>query len=338
MKLEPIKFENDELKIIDQTLLPNELKYINLTDLDSVCDAIRSLKIRGAPAIGITAAYGMYIAAKKLDTKISYEQMVKAGQKLKSTRPTAVNLSWSVDEILRQIKSLKSATMIDRIKTIAGSIHEQDYNACKKIGEHGNQLIPERAKILTHCNAGILATGGIGTALAPVYKAYETGKKIEVFVDETRPVGQGARLTYWELNYHHIPCTLITDNMAASLIAKKDIDLIIVGADRIAANGDIANKIGTYGLAVAAKYHKIPFYVAAPLTTIDMSIQSGDKIPIEIRDAQEILSFWNIRQNLNYKVYNPAFDITPHNLITAIITPVSVINNPNKKRLQNLIN
>jgi methylthioribose-1-phosphate isomerase len=340
MNLETILFENNTLRIINQTELPELLNYIELTNLDETINSIKNLQVRGAPAIGIVAAYGFYIHAKNLNKvgKLTKSNLLEAVNLLKRSRPTAVNLQWAIDkmiDVFQENQKLPISDILNSLKISAQMIHAEDKNACALIGKFGSKFISDSVSILTHCNAGILATGGIGTALAPVYTAHQAGKKIHVFVDETRPVGQGARLTYWELNQNQVPATLITDNMAASIMQSNKIDLVIVGADRIASNGDVANKIGTYGLAVLADYHKIPFYVAAPTSTIDLDIESGSSIPIEERQSDEITAFWNIMSSENYNVYNPAFDVTPNHLISAIITEKGVIHRPVKENLKN---
>ncbi|HES60181.1 MAG TPA: S-methyl-5-thioribose-1-phosphate isomerase [Caldithrix sp.] len=339
--METIVFENNTLKIIDQTVLPNKLNYLELLTLEEVINSIKTLKVRGAPAIGIVAAYGLYLHAGNLLKKnmLNMDSFCTDARVLANARPTAVNLSWAVDEMLNTFINYQDSDgheILEKLKASAIVIHQKDKESCLAIGKLGSELISDSMNVLTHCNAGILATGGIGTALAPIYTAYNSGKRVHVYVDETRPVGQGARLTYWELRQNGIPATLITDNMAASLMQSKNIDLVIVGADRIAANGDVANKIGTYALAVLADFHKIPFYVAAPTSTIDKTITSGREIPIEERLSEEILNFWGIDSN-SVKVYNPAFDITPHNLITAIITEKEIINKPIKDNLKMII-
>ena len=334
MQIETIRFIDDKLTIIDQSALPNLFKYIELNTLDDVFEAIKLLKIRGAPAIGIIAAYGLYLHAKFLyqNRSLTSKAFYSAVTYLESCRPTATNLSWAARKMYTVYEKVSSSTnVLKSLKETAEAIHEEDRAACRNIGINGSELIKEGTNILTHCNAGILATGGIGTALAPVYTAFNQRKNIHVYVDETRPVGQGARLTYWELTQNNIPATLITDNMAGYLMKKGKIDLICVGADRITANGDVANKIGTYTLAVLADYHKIPFYVSAPLSTFDMHLDSGSEIPIEYRSADEVTRFWKIDKNLTYKVENPAFDVTPYSLISAIITDKGVIYKPNKK-------
>ena len=341
MNIETIVFENNTLKIINQKELPEKYNYLELMNLDEVINSIKTLQIRGAPAIGIVAAYGLYIHARNLSKKglLSFNTFKNDATFLADTRPTAVNLKWAIEKMINTyIKNQNGSEsdILEKLQKSALSIHEEDKEACNTIGKLGSEFISDSMNILTHCNAGILATGGIGTALAPIYTSYASGKKLHVFVDETRPIGQGARLTYWELKQNQVPATLIADNMAASLMQSKKIDLVIVGADRIAANGDVANKIGTYGLAVLAEYHKIPFYIAAPISTFDKEISCGIDIPIEERSSEEILDFWKIDSD-NCEVYNPAFDITPHNLISAIITEKGVINKPIKDNIKKII-
>ena len=343
MNLETILFENNTLKIINQAELPELFNYIELTNFDDIIYSIQNLQVRGAPAIGIVAAYGFYIHAKNLSNlgKLTDSNLAIAANLLKKARPTAVNLQWAVDKMLEVIEpnQLRSnSELLENLKLAAQKIHKHDKDACELIGKYGSELISDSMNILTHCNAGILATGGIGTALAPIYMAHQAGKNVHVFVDETRPVGQGARLTYWELDQNQIPATLITDNMAASLMQSKKVDLIFVGADRIAMNGDVANKIGTYGLAVLANYHKIPFNVAAPTSTIDFNISCGSDIPIEERQANEITDFWRIKSAENYNVYNPAFDVTPNHLVSSIITEKGIIKKPVKINIKSIIN
>jgi len=339
MNLETICFKNNRLSILDQTLLPAREEYLTLENLDQVFEAIKSLRVRGAPAIGIVAAYGLVVHALNLKRagQLNFEGLTKAGEKLKQARPTAVNLTWAVDRMLNKIKGLTDPEVgFSLLKEEAIVIHQEDKQTCEKIGLHGSELIKQKANILTHCNTGFLATGGIGTALGVVYKAAEQNKQIHVFVDETRPVGQGARLTYWELQKAHVPATLITDNMAGFLMKQGKVDIVITGADRIALNGDSANKIGTYALAVLAKHHKIPFYIAAPISTFDFSLDSGDQIPIEQRPKEEILNCWNLHANDSVNVYNPAFDVTPANLISGIITEYGILTKPFKKKITNI--
>lgn len=342
MNLETITFENNTLKIINQQALPQEFSYLTLTNLDEVIEAIVGLRVRGAPAIGIVAAYGFYKHVESLaeTDQLRRELVEAAADRLIQCRPTAVNLAWAVNGMLEKYRSLQGENktrLLAGLKAMAELIHAGDKETCAAIGKYGAELIKDGANILTHCNAGILATGGSGTALSVVYHAFNSGKKVHVFVDETRPVGQGARLTYWELDYNKVPATLITDNMAGHLMQQNKIDAVIVGADRIARNGDVANKIGTYSLAVLADYHRIPFYVAAPLSTFDVQTGSGAQITIEQRNKAEILKFWNVNGKENYQVYNPAFDITPNHLITAIVSEKGVMEKPDSTKIQHLI-
>ncbi len=338
MNIETIRFKNNQLSILDQTLLPHRTEYRELQSLDAVIEAIKSLRVRGAPAIGIVAAYGLALHALHLQNKgaLTFDNLKAAGQRLKEARPTAVNLAWAVDRLLKVIEQTPASIpeWPERLIKEAVAIHQEDAQTCEQIGRHGSQLVSAKANILTHCNTGFLATGGIGTALGVVFKAAEQKKKIHVYVDETRPVGQGARLTYWELQQMAIPATLITDNMAGFLMKQGKVDLVITGADRIALNGDAANKIGTYALAVLANSHGIPFYIAAPFSTFDLNLESGEQIPIEQRPAQEVLNFWGLPDEV--RVYNPAFDVTPADLITGIITEFGVITKPFKEEITKL--
>ena len=334
-----ICWHNGKIKIIDQTQLPSKLIYLNLSNLKDVGEAIRSLKIRGAPAIGLAAALGVALRMNQSSVK-NYSQfkkeLKKATKKLSATRPTAVNLFWGLKRMENRCKPVGVGFIrpaVPELKKIllneALLMLKEDDEICRKIGRYGASLIKNNSKILTHCNAGGLATAGFGTALGVIFSAKEQGKKISVYVDETRPLLQGARLTTWELKKHRIEATLICDNMAGFLMKQKKIDLVIVGADRIAANGDTANKIGTYSLAVLAKAHKIPFYIAAPLSTFDLKIKNGEKIPIEERDGKEVSRpFGKQIAPQGIKVYNPAFDVTPAKLITAIITEKGIIHPP----------
>jgi methylthioribose-1-phosphate isomerase len=296
-----------KLRIIDQTRLPQELVYLELDDVDEIVAAIRRLSVRGAPAIGCAAALGLAACAQHLPEEEFVPGIGKLADQLAASRPTAVNLFWALDRC-RSKKSIKE------LLREALNILEEDIRMCQSIGEHGALLIKEGMGILTHCNAGALATGDFGTALSPMYAAHEAGRKFTVYSDETRPLNQGSRLTAWELNRAGIDVVTICDNMAAQVMKEGRINLVIVGSDRIAANGDAANKIGTYGLAVLAKHHGIPFYVAAPTSTIDASLEHGDLIPIEQRDPAEVGAAKGVQ------VYNPAFDVTPNELITVIIT------------------
>ena len=336
MNLETIRFKNNRLSILDQTLLPHQAKYLTLRHIDQVVEAIQSLRVRGAPAIGIVAAYGLVVHALNLKNNghLNFEALSLAGEKLKQARPTAVNLAWAVERMLSKVKNMTDQEkIVEQLHQEALNIHQEDRDTCNKIGNFGSQLLKNKSRILTHCNTGFLATGGIGTALGVVYKAVEQNKQVHVFVDETRPVGQGARLTYWELQQAQIPATLISDNMAGFLMKQGKIDIVITGADRIARNGDTANKIGTYSLAVLAHFHQIPFYIAAPVSTFDFSIDSGNQIPIEQRPKEEILKFWNLPVNDSFQVYNPAFDVTPAELISGIITEFGIITKPFKENI-----
>ena len=342
MNLETITFENNTLSIIDQRLLPDQYKRMDLNTLDETISAIKKLNVRGAPAIGIVAAYGLYLHARMLlqNRSLNKHNFLQACFALKSARPTAVNLSWAVElmvDTFLKFYSTEEADLLHELREKASSIHLSDKQTCDLIGKYGAELLPDPAFILSHCNAGILATGGSGTALSVVYTASKT-KSTHVFVDETRPVGQGARLTYWELRQKNIHATLITDNMAGSLMQQGKINTVLVGADRVASNGDVANKIGTYSVAVLAKHHKIPFYVAAPLSSFDVSLSDGSKIPIEYRDKSEVLDVWKIKDKSAYEVFNPAFDITPGELITGIITEKGVVKPPNTENILNLFN
>lgn len=341
MQINSIEWLDDKLYIIDQTKLPENFTRIQLKTLEDVEQAIRRLKVRGAPAIGIAAAYGAYLSIRELnENNISEfrEQCLAVTKRLNDTRPTAVNLSWALKQIENIINSGDDQQDIKKnILSLAIEIHEDDRERCRQMGKYGATLIPPGSRVLTHCNTGILATGGIGTALSAVYTAWENHQDLRVYADETRPLLQGARLTAWELMQKDIPVILIADNMAAWLMKQGKIDLIIVGADRIAANGDAANKIGTYSLAVNAKHHGIPFYIAAPLSTFDFSTPTGEQIVIEERDADEIRFFGDKRTApVNVDVYNPAFDVTPQNLISAIITENGVIENKDFKQIKRL--
>jgi methylthioribose-1-phosphate isomerase len=337
--------EKNELIIVDQTLLPRQLKYININGLDDSIGAIKKLKIRGAPAIGIMAAYTLFIIASKLKSFPKarfFEELDSASVTIKNSRPTAVNLAWAINRIKGILSANKERDLVELVKMIKEEsikIHSEDRDSCRQIGINGLEIVPEEANIITHCNTGSLATGGWGTALGIIYAAAEKNIRMHVYVDETRPLGQGARLTFWELSQAGIPCTLITDSSAASLMAAGKINLALFGADRIAKNGDVANKIGSYNLAVAANYHKIPCYSAAPISTFDFDIKSGSDIPIEIRESNEILDIYNFQNlNNNFSVYNPAFDITPAELLSGIITEKGIIKNPLDKNISKIIN
>ncbi len=330
MPVPTITWENDALRLIDQTLLPEEYKFITCRDVDTVAEAIVSLRVRGAPAIGVAAAYGVVIAAQEAIARdADFDRHVAESiQTLAKTRPTAVNLFWALDrqkKVLAKAADHSPAEKRDSLLAEAHEIFEDDKRICRQIGRNGAELLSSQATVLTHCNAGGLATADYGTALAVVYAAVEAGKQVAVYADETRPLLQGSRLTAWELNQSGVDVTVICDSMAAAVLREKNIDSIVVGADRIAKNGDVANKIGTYGLAILAKAHQVPFYVAAPLSTIDMQRDTGTQIPIEERETEEITHGMG-RQTApsGIHVYNPAFDVTPNHLVTAIITEKGV--------------
>ncbi len=332
MRVEPLKWKNRSLWILDQTLLPVQEKWIRLRDVEAVWEAIRSLRVRGAPLIGVIAAYGVVVAAlgmRKTTVAELIASVNAAIDRLASARPTAVNLFWALERmrgLLAHGPWKTVAQLCDALEKQAVDINMEDLESGKRIGDNGWELLRGKQTVLTHCNAGVLATSGYGTALAPVYRAVEHGQSMHVFVDETRPLLQGSRLTAWELMKAGIPMTLICDNMAAAVFSRRKVDAVIVGADRIAANGDTANKIGTYGVAVLAKAHKIPFYVAAPLSTIDRKIPSGKSIPIEERAVEEVtMGFGKQTAPKKVHVFSPAFDVTPASLIDAIITEVGVL-------------
>ena len=332
--LRPVQWLNGTLKLLDQRLLPHTEQWLLLGDVDAVREAIFTMVVRGAPAIGCTAAYGMAIAAATApDAPEAFlRQVAKDAQTLKGARPTAINLAWAVDRMVGVIEE-QAPKGVDAARSAAlAEAHEitrEDVQFCKNMGAHGLAYVPENARLLTHCNAGALATAGYGTALGVVRAAAEAGKLAMVYADETRPRQQGARLTAWELKHDGIPVTLISDTVAGSMMAQGKIDLVVVGSDRIAANGDVANKIGTYQVAVLAAYHKIPFYVAAPLSTIDFNTPDGGGIPIEERDPDEVAVIDGHRIAPDgVACYNPAFDVTPAALVKAIITDRGVAEPP----------
>ncbi|HKN87428.1 MAG TPA: S-methyl-5-thioribose-1-phosphate isomerase [Nitrospiraceae bacterium] len=323
-----VEWKEGVVRLLDQSRLPEHVEFIDCRDYQTVATAIRELRVRGAPAIGVTAAMGVALGARGIDTA-DYEVFVKAVgdicDHLAATRPTAVNLFWAIERMKRTLASLRGRAVMEVKRALieeSQRILDEDIAMNKAMGRHGAALVHDGHTILTHCNAGALATAGYGTALGVVRAAWEQGKKIRVIADETRPVLQGARLTAWELMQDNIPVTLITDNMAGSIMRQGLIHLCVVGADRIAANGDVANKIGTYSVAVLARAHGIPFYVAAPYSTIDLATPSGDRITIEQRNPGEITSIHGSHPIAPFgvEVLNPAFDITPADYITAIIT------------------
>jgi methylthioribose-1-phosphate isomerase len=331
-----MEWKEDALRILDQTKLPLTECFLDLKTMEDVIEAIQSLRVRGAPAIGVTAAYGMVLAAKSIvtsDTATFIPQLRGMANNLISARPTAVNLEWAVECIMEDLQNHPEIPATDipkRILEHARMIHEDDQQRCKAMAENGQELISDQSRILTHCNTGYLATSGMGTALGVLFAAHARGKVGMVYVDETRPLLQGARLTAWECTKAGMPHTLICDSMAAVLMQQGKVDGVIVGADRIASDGSVANKIGTYGLAVQANYHGIPFHVAAPLSTFDAQLSSGESIPIEGRDASEVHTVMGRLQigPDETPCWNPAFDVTPPSLISNIITEAGIFNAP----------
>ena len=336
------------LLIVDQTRLPLEEHQISCSDLETVFEAIQMLRIRGAPAIGVAAAYGVVIGARAAgsdgDAQATLTAAQAASRRLAESRPTARNLFWALERMEAKAQSLCSeadatgASLIAGLLVEAQTIEQDDRDICRGIGRHGEPLVPDGSRILTHCNAGALATAGYGTALGVVYAAKEAGKQVRVLADETRPLLQGARLTAWELQRSGIDVTLLPDVAAATVLRRGMADLVIVGADRVARNGDVANKIGTYPLAVMAREHSVPFYVAAPLSTFDPNTPDGAAIPIEERADYEVTGFGGTRTAPEgVGAFNPAFDVTPAKLITAIITEQAVIRAPNEAKVSALL-
>jgi methylthioribose-1-phosphate isomerase len=342
----PVLWHTDRVLLIDQTLLPTEYQQVEIATCDEMARAIKTMIVRGAPAIGVAAAYGMYLGARESTTDDRDQFLLhleQVAQQLRATRPTAVNLFWAIDRMLKV--AYQSSTVVSDVKNRllqeAQAINQDDVQTCQQIGDHGLAAlppVPEKLRILTHCNAGALATAGYGTALGVIRSAWRDGRLERVYADETRPRLQGAKLTTWECVQEGIPVTLLTDNMAAHCMQRGLIDAVVVGADRIAANGDAANKIGTYSVALIAKAHQIPFFVAAPLSTIDFKLADGSEIPIEERDPAEIYEVGNARLcPEGVEFYNPAFDVTPAHLIAAIITEFGAIAPAQlKERLLNL--
>ena len=335
--------QKGKLRLIDQTLLPEELVYVETDDLEEIFDAIKRLVVRGAPAIGCAAALGLAALSRNssaTDSNVFLCELRKSADYLASSRPTAVNLEWALNRCVAKLADCKVADVAE-IKNLllkeALVILEEDIAMCRSIGKYGVELLSEGMGILTHCNAGALATSDYGTALSPIYAAKDKGLNIKVYSDETRPLLQGSRLTAWELQRAGIDVVTICDNMAAQVMKEGKIDIVIVGSDRISANGDAANKIGTYGVAILAKYHNIPFYVAVPYSTIDMSLATGDLIPIEQRDPDEIRrGFGKLTAPADIDVYNPAFDVTPNDLIAGIITEKGIVRPPYKENFQKI--
>ncbi len=345
MSLTTIEWAGHSIKIIDQTGLPSRLKYLYLRDLKSVWKAIRSLQVRGAPALGAAAALGVYLGIERSraeDINVLKKEVYSAADYLATARPTARNLFWGLERMLKSVSDYKGGSVAflkARLFREAKKVINEDKIACRRIGDYGASLLSKDDIVLTVCNAGILATIDYGTALGVIYKAYEKGKKVRVYACETRPLFQGARLTCWELKKKNVDVTLICDNMAAILMRQGMITRVIVGADRIAANGDTANKVGTYNLAVLCRHHKIPFYVAAPKSTFDLSLKDGSKIMIEKRDSFEVTGMF-FKQPISVpdiKVFNPAFDITPGGLIAAIITENGIVYPPFRKNISKLL-
>lgn len=343
MNVETLRWKNNTLEMIDQRILPAEFTYLSYDSAAAVAEGIRSMVVRGAPAIGVAAAYGVALEALRLQEKMAseFEAGMEAGFKvLAESRPTAVNLFWALNRMRKVWKDMPGATPEAVAQRLVNEAHEvmvEDIRINKAMGAHGAALLADGARVLTHCNAGALATAGWGTALGVFRSAVEAGKKISVIADETRPFLQGARLTAWEMVQEHIPVTLITDNMAGYMMAHGEVDAVVVGTDRVAANGDVANKIGTYMVAVLAARHGIPFYVACPLSTIDVNIKSGADIPIEERAAEEVMGFRDTHWAAQgVKIRNPAFDVTPAELVTALITEKGVVMHPNTEKIKAL--
>jgi len=335
--LPTVAWQGDAVVMIDQRKLPSAEVYVTCRTAAEVARAIKTMVIRGAPAIGVAAAMGLALGmrrSKATGTARFAAEFQKSCDLLASTRPTAVNLFWAIDRMKgrfgRMVQAGASVGEIQHgLEEEACAIHDEDVAACRAIGEHGGALVPDPARVLTHCNAGALATAGYGTALGVIRGAIAQGKRVAVYADETRPLLQGARLTAWELLHDGIDTTVITDNMAATLMAQRMIDLVVVGADRIAANGDVANKVGTYGVAILAREHGIPFYVAAPTSTVDPATPDGAGIPIEERDAREVTHVGPTRVTPEgATIRNPAFDVTPHRFVTAIVTERGVCSPP----------
>ncbi len=343
MKVPTIEWKKNKLRLVDQTKLPLETIFLECETEKEVWEAIKRLSVRGAPAIGIAGAYGLYLGlarSKAATFESFYKEVETVGSYLIAARPTAVNLAWGVtrlQKLVRQLRGESISTIKQKLLEEAHAVLEEDRQMCRQIGEHAAPLFKEGCGVLTHCNAGGLAASEYGTALAGIFRAAEKGVKLHVYADETRPLLQGARLTTWELMQAGIEVTLICDNMAAHVMQAGKIDVVIVGADRVAANGDVANKIGTYGVALIAKAHNIPFYVAIPSSTLDLSIETGKEIPIEQRHEQEVTEGFGRRTApIGVQVYNPAFDVTPHALISGIITEKGILYPPYKEKLKKL--
>lgn len=345
--IKTVEWTDEGIRMLDQRILPTEEKYLMLRSYEEVADAIRKMVVRGAPAIGVSAAMGLALGAKQsvgtaiADLEFDFDYMCDV---MSQTRPTAVNLFWAIERMRDCLRRARTETadveeVKQRLVAEAKKIFDEDLQANRRLGRFGGELIPDGATVLTHCNAGALATAGdYGTALGVIRGARDAGKRVAVIADETRPFLQGSRLTAWELAKDDIPVTIITDNMAGHIMKQGKIDAVVVGADRIAANGDTANKIGTYMVAVLAKQHNIPFYVAAPISTLDLTLSSGEEIPIEERDAREVTHMRDHQLAPDgVAVHNPAFDVTPNELIEAIITDKGVARQPFMESLRKLV-
>jgi methylthioribose-1-phosphate isomerase len=332
-EISPIDWHDDHVRVLDQTRLPAQVVYLECATPEDIADAIRGMNIRGAPALGVAAGFAVALAAvraRDFDLETARQRVAQAAETIRVTRPTARNLFWALERVQAAGADASDVGQLaEAIVHEALAIQREDIESCHRIGDFGAALVPQGARILTHCNAGALATAGYGTALGVVRSAHRQGKGIRVLADETRPLLQGARLTAWELTQDGIPTTIIADSAAGWCISRGMVDLIVVGADRIAANGDAANKIGTYSLAVLACQHGIPFYIAAPMSTVDLSLASGEDIPIEERSADEVSHVAGVRMTPEgAAIFNPAFDVTPHGLITAIITDRGICDHP----------
>jgi methylthioribose-1-phosphate isomerase len=348
MKVETLRWAHNKLEMIDQRILPASFEYLSYDSAASVAEGIRSMVVRGAPAIGVAAAYGVALEALRLSSlrqaqgeRSEFDQGMEAGfTVLAASRPTAVNLFWALQRMRKVWESVATQTPQQIAQRLLAEAHEiltEDIRINRAMGAHGAALLKDGARVLTHCNAGALATAGWGTALGVFRSAVEAGKKISVIADETRPFLQGARLTAWEMVQENIPVTLITDNMAGYMMAQGEVDAVVVGTDRVATNGDVANKIGTYMVAVLAKRHNIPFYVACPLSTIDLNIATGADIPIEERSVDEVKGFRDYHWAAEgVKIRNPAFDVTPAELVTGLITEKGVVLQPDVQSIRKL--
>ena len=336
-KIETLRWRDGRLELIDQRALPARVEFVACASADDVARAIREMVVRGAPAIGCAAAYGIALEATRLPAREFSAGLAGAFDRLAASRPTAVNLFWALARMraaLAHVGAANPAAAAARLLDEAHAILKEDVAANRAMGEHGARLLADGARVLTHCNAGALATAGHGTALGVIRSAVAEGKRLSVIADETRPFLQGARLTAWELAQDGIAVTLITDNMSGHLMSRGEIDAVIVGADRVAANGDVANKIGTYMVAVLARRHSIPFYVAAPLSTIDLTLASGAAIPIEERDAAEVRGYGGIEwAPAGVGIRNPVFDVTPADLVTALVTEKGVVREPDRAKI-----